>query len=377
MEGADGIDLSMLKGHKMLNLDSEDEGIFLSSCAGGVSALVTIPVKRVSISTLVNDDKSDNVPGDINKGMKASDDKGYDNNKVIWYRVSVDGLLGGHSGCEIDKGRANANKVIGRVLNELSIEINYGLTELSGGKKDNAIPIQSQALLCIAGDSAEIEELEKRARIVIDNINTELKNEYSRSDPDIQITLDRVDNHDEDKTVAYEDLEVLSDESRKRIITYLMCVPDGIQNMSMSVQGLVETSLNLGIMELKRDHLFIQHSVRSSVATRKEYVIKNLEALTAMLKGKVELKGDYPAWEYREDSEVREKVVVLYEKMYGQKPVVEGIHAGLECGLLAAKIAELDCVAMGPDILDIHTYNERLSISSTKRVYEFLTEFLK
>lgn len=338
MEGANAIDLSMLKGHKMLNLDSEDEGIFLSSCAGGVSAHVTIPVDRQ----------------DITKVLECENDKDYN-----LYKITVSGLKGGHSGTEIDKGRANANKVLGRVISELLAEVKIALAEMSGGKKDNAIPIQAEAVIGTDKDISSI----------LDEINIVLKNEYSSSDSDINVSLEVIDK----KT----DIKAISSESLERVITYLMCVPNAIQNMSMSVPGLVETSLNLGILELRENQLFTQHAVRSSVTTRKEYVSKRLETLANVLGGEAVFKGSYPAWEYRENSEVRDKVISLYEKMYGEKPVVEGIHAGLECGLLSSKIPDLDCVAMGPNILDIHTYNERLSISSTKRVYEFIVEFLK
>lgn len=340
MEGANGIDLSMLKGHRMLNLDSEEEGIFLSSCAGGVSAHVTIPVERVDA-------------GEV----------------TTWYNISVSGLKGGHSGCEIDKGRANANKVMARALQMLRKQDDYRLAKLSGGKKDNAIPIEAQALISFANGKAEASELVNMAKQVMDELNTALQSEYGETDSGIRVTLEQCD--------VREDVKALSDKSLDMIITYLMEVPDGIQNMSRSVPGLVETSLNLGIMKLREEHLFLQHSVRSSVADEKDKVTERLKELVTKTGGTIELKGDYPAWEYREDSKVRERAIELYERMYGKKPVVEGIHAGLECGLLAAKIPELDCVAMGPDIFDIHTYNERLSISSTKRVYDFLIEFLK
>ena len=404
MEGANGIDLSMLKGHKMLNIDSEDEGVFTTSCAGGVSAHVRIPVEwnfLVSMDGADIEIKSDevtesapcyakdNLAEDISGAGKES------GKNISWYKVSVSGLAGGHSGTEIDKGRANANKILGRTLNELLTEVNFYLADVCGGKKDNAIPIQAEAVIGFVGDAEEIDELTEKAEEVINKLDSVLKKEYSRSDENISVSVNEFKNQDVliDKinnsrniSESVKDnsdygsetgVKVLTEESKRKVITYLMNVPNGIQNMSMSVPGLVETSLNLGILELKGDHLFAQHAVRSSVTTRKEYVLRQLESLANILGGKVELKGDYPAWEYRENSEVREKVIALYEIMYGKAPVVEGIHAGLECGLLASKIPELDCVSMGPNIYDIHTYNEKLSISSTKRVYDFLIEFLK
>jgi dipeptidase D len=337
MEGANGIDLSMLKGHAMLNVDSEDEGVFTTSCAGGVSVHVTLPLDREDLS----------------------DD-------VSLVELSVSGLVGGHSGCEIDKGRANANKILGRALYELSEKVDFCIVKLWGGKKDNAIPIQANAIIGLSEDNA-IKTLED----FLEKLNQELKKEYLKVDENITLFSKRIANIKSD-TMS----KAFTESSRDKIITYLMCVPNGIQNMSMSVPGLVETSLNLGILETKENHLFAQHSVRSSVSTRKEYVVKQLQSLAIALGGKVECKGDYPAWEYREDSKVRDRAVLLWKQMYGKEPVVEGIHAGLECGLLAAKIKNLDCISIGPDMNDIHTYNERLSISSTKRVYDFIVEFL-
>lgn len=333
MEGANGIDLSMLKGHRMLNLDSEEEGIFLSSCAGGLSTHSTLPATRIC--------------------------SGEEN----WYEIAVTGLLGGHSGCEIDKGRANANKILGRVLYELRKQTKFSLAAMEGGRKDNAIPLAAKAQIGI-----EDEEYQS-VLSVIEEWNRILKAEYAKSDAGIEIILK--------KQAENEKKQVLDEQSLTNVITLLMALPDGIQGMSMSVEGLVETSLNLGIMKLEEDHLFLQHAIRSSVTTKKWFVADQVECLVTRLGGSVVRKGEYPAWEYKEASVVRERVIALYEKMYGKKPVVEGIHAGLECGLLAAKIPELDCVAMGPDIFDIHTTAERLDIESTKRVYEFLIEYLK
>lgn len=213
MEGANEIDLSMLKGHRMLNLDSEEEGIFLSSCAGGMSTQITLPVKR------------------IQSEPKA------------WYKVAVKGLLGGHSGHEIDKGRANANKILGRVLYELKKKTILYLYSMEGGKKDNAIPLRAEAQIGINKD-----EFEKVYETVAE-LNTVLKAEYAKSDSGIEITLQRI----EEKGGQM----VLDEISLANVISLLMTLPDGIQGMSMSVEGLVETSLNLGIMKLNAEHLFL------------------------------------------------------------------------------------------------------------------------
>ncbi len=333
MEGANGIDLSMLKGHRMLNLDSEEEGIFLTSCAGGISTLSKLPVEREESEVL------------------------------DWYEIAIGGLLGGHSGCEIDKSRANANKVLARVLAELQKKIAFSLYSIEGGKKDNAIPLCAKACIGILPKDGALLSDE------IDRIDAVLKEEYAETDAGIKVTFRKMESNSSKS--------VLKEQSRLAILNLLCNLPNGVQGMSASVEGLVETSLNLGIMELRNDHLFLQHSIRSSVTAKKREVVDQVRQLVEKAGGSVAEKGDYPAWEYKEQSVVRPKVIALYEEMYGKTPVVEGIHAGLECGLLAAKIPDLDCVSMGPDILDIHTTAERLDIESTRRVYEFLVEFLK
>lgn len=334
MEGAAAVDLSMLKGNRMLNIDSEEEGIFLTSCAGGLSAHVSIPVIWETSA-------------DLN-----------------WYEITVSGLQGGHSGVEINKERANSNKVIGRVLYELKDKVSYKLQALEGGAKDNAIPLYASAMIGMK------KKYESDAMAVVQELDKVLKTEYAVSDAGIQVSLVTSNERADNKLT-------LDDESLDKVITFLMSVPNGVQNMSMSVPGLVETSLNMGVLKLKEEFLFTQHAVRSSVTTKKYYVANQMKTLARSLGGKVVCKGEYPAWEYKQESVVRDRVVELYREMYGKEPVMEGIHAGLECGLLADKIQNLDCVSMGPDILDIHTPAERLSISSTKRVYEFLLAFLK
>ena len=334
MDGAAGIDLSMLKGTRMLNIDSEEEGIFLTSCAGGLSAHVNIPVIW-------------SVP-----------------RKEQTYLLKVSGLMGGHSGVEINKERANANKVIARVLSALKDKVDYQLFALEGGAKDNAIPAYAEAKIGFLATQ------EENACQVVEELKDTLQAEYAVSDADITVSLEVYKDEIPNK-------RALDEQSLQNVLSFLMVVPNGVQAMSMSVPGLVETSLNMGIMKLNEDGLFTQHAVRSSVTSRKYYVVEQMTSLVQSLGGKLVCKGAYPAWEYKQDSPVRDRVIALYREMYQKEPVMEGIHAGLECGLLADKIENLDCISMGPDIMDIHTPVERLSIASTKRVYEFILAFLK
>lgn len=331
MLGAEAIDLSMLKGHKLLNIDSDVEGHFLTSCAGGATAEAEIPVMRES-------------------------------REGLFVTLSVTGLCGGHSGSEIDKERANANIVMGRVLKYISDRMEFALSCLAGGCKDNAIPRECTAGILISPDQKE--ELIG----CVTELEAVLKKEYAVSDAGIRLDC---------RPGEEGEYSVLSRASLMKALFYLCNVPDGVQHRSMVMPGLVETSLNLGILVLKEDLLSAVSSIRSSVSSRKDELKGRLEYLAGFLGGGVIISGDYPAWEYKEASEVRSMVSDIYQELFGEAPVFEAIHAGLECGILSGKIADLDCVSFGPDNYDIHTPKERLSISSTQKVWKLLVEFLK
>lgn len=331
MLGAEEIDLSMLKGHKLLNIDSDVEGHFLTSCAGGMTVETVIPVEHIT-----------------QKGLPVT--------------LTVTGLCGGHSGSEIDKEHANANIVMGRVLKYVSDRIELGVTALAGGLKDNAIPRECVAELLIP------EEKKEEFLSCTRKVEAELKKEFASADAGICLVVE----FGETKQT-----EILSYNAMARVIFYLRNVPNGVQHMSQVMTGLVETSLNLGILELKEDGLYATSSVRSSVSTRKEDLRDRLEHIAEFLGGEISVSGDYPAWEYKADSEIRDTISAVYEELFGEEPVFEAIHAGLECGILSGKIKDLDCVSFGPNNYDIHTPKERLSISSTEKVWKLLVEFLR
>lgn len=331
MLGAEIIDLSMLKGHKLLNIDSDVEGHFLTSCAGGMTVETTIPVERR-----------------MQRGLAVS--------------IAVTGLSGGHSGSEIDKEHGNANVLMGRLLKYLADRMDIGIVTLSGGLKDNAIPREARAELLIPAEK-------KNDFITFTaQLETVLKKEFAVSDAGVRIDV---------KTGEETEAAILSYTAMTRVIFYLRNVPNGVCHMSRVMPGLVETSLNLGILILDEDALRATTSVRSSVSTRKEELRERIEYLAEFLGGEIAVSGDYPAWEYRADSEIRTAVSEIYRELFGEEPVFEAIHAGLECGILSGKIADLDCVSFGPNNYDIHTPKERLSISSTEKVWKLLVEFLK
>ena len=331
MDGARELDVSMLKGKRMLNLDSEEEGIILAGCAGGARVDWFLPVVR------------ERKEGSV-------------------YRLSVKGLLGGHSGAEIDKERGNANSLMGRVLYELNEVVPVYLTKLEGGLADNAIPREASAvILTETGKERLIEDAVKA-------VEAELKQELQTKDPGIGVEIERLADGSGD---------CISGGDMGKLIYLLFGAPNGVQAMSADIAGLVETSLNMGIVSLKEDKAVIQFSVRSSLESSKRILIRRLENLARMAGAVQEVRGDYPGWAYKKDSPFRDMAVRIFKDMYGKEPEIQAIHAGLECGLLSSKIPDLECISIGPDMKDIHTTEEKLSISSTERVWDYVLTVLR
>lgn len=331
MLGAEAIDLSILSGRRLLNIDSDEEGCFLTGCAGGLRADCHLPMGRRRV-----------------EGRNC--------------RLKIHGLLGGHSGGEIHKERANAVMVMGRILKGLTEEMDFGLAELAGGLMDNAIPRECTAELVIADEAVTV------LMSLADRWKEVLGHEYKASDPEITITVTR------GETGRF---SVLDPGSLSKLLLFLRSVPYGVQHMSMDIPGLVETSLNPGIMKLLEEEFQLNFSLRSSITSRKYEMLDRLVFLTEFLGGEVETFGDYPAWEYRAQSPLRRLMADTYRDVFGKEPVIQAIHAGLECGIFSGKIKDLDCISFGPNNYDIHTPKERLSISSVQRVWELILEFLK
>ena len=343
--GASSIDLSCCKAKRLLNIDSEAEGVLTVGCAGGRRTCSTIPVTRKLQNGLV-------------------------------YDITLTGLLGGHSGMEIHKGRANANVLMGRFLLYAKNRLSFALVSLSGGIKENVIPNKSQVSIVI--DSVEEEAFLQ----IVNDFQKIVSVEYAAADPDIKLICSKGDIASDETTCSDEHLSniqtvnALDEASLNKLLTALNTVPNGVQAMSMDLPGLVETSLNVGVMELTETDFTFKASIRSSVVSAKEYIYDKIALLTESLGGNASYVGDYPAWAYTRDSKLRDLCVDIFEKQYGKKPVIEIIHAGLECGILSSKIEGLDCISFGPDLLDIHTVSERMGISSVQRVWEYLKAIL-
>lgn len=331
MYGASALDCSPLKARTMLNMDSEDEGCLLVSCAGGVRSVCRLPVARESVS-----------------------------GTAVTLRIS--GLTGGHSGAEIDKGRANSNVLLGRTLYELSRSVDFAIVSLTGGLKDNAIPRESSASLLVPSDRTE------ELTALTGKWEEIFRSEYRVADPNLKL-----------EAIVGESTETqaMDEASCRRVISALMQLPRGIQRMSADIPGLVQTSLNLGILETAEDAVLMSFAVRSSVSTEKEELVSRLQNLMDVLGGTLKNSGDYPAWEYRRDSKLRDLMITVFEELYGRKPVVQALHAGVECGLFSGAMPGLDCVSFGPDMKDIHTTSESMSVASVQRTWAYVLEILK
>ena len=326
--GAASVDLSALKGKILINLDSEEEGIFTVACAGGATATISLPAPKHPVYGPC-------------------------------FQLVVEGLQGGHSGAEIHKNRANANKVMGELLSRIQKVMPLSITSLSGGAKDNAIPRACQVTAVMLGMHADpINE-------IIDTLQQEIRAQYD--EPEAVIRGENVDALGGN---------ALSAELSTKVISLLCAVPNGIQAMSEEIPGLVQTSLNLGIAKLDGE-LSLSFSVRSSVNDEKEALLEKLRQVAAFHDAAYSQMGEYPAWEYKKDSHLRDIMVRVYRDMYAKEPAIEAIHAGLECGLLSEKIPGLDCISLGPEMHDIHTSREKLGIASTERIWQFLLEVLK
>ncbi len=329
MDGAIALDCSCLEAKMLLNIDSEQEGIFTVSCAGGIHVTGELPISFKK---------------EFSDGL----------------RVRIFGLKGGHSGVEIDKKRADANIIAGRLLSALCNNHQVRLSSINGGLKGNAIPAECNMVLAL--------NYNEEIKNIISDFCNKVKEEYKTTDCDLEITTESFLN---------QEINLATYEETKNIASLLSKMPDGIKSMSDEIDGLVKTSSNLGILETRDNGLYFLSSVRSSDEAEKssysDEILNHITSHNANAK-----KGDeYPAWEYRKNSPLRDTMCKIYEDMYQKKPVTEAIHAGLECGIFCGKIENLDCVSFGPDMYDIHTPKERLNIKSCERTWEFLKNILK
>lgn len=332
LTGAAALNPKHIDGRILINIDSEEEGTILVSCAGGQRDMITIPAKW----------------------KESNKDKNF-------YKLTVSGLVGGHSGMEINKGRGNSNRILGRVLNRLNEKVRVNLTHVEGGSLSNAIPRYAQAIIAMD------KHYEGKVKEEISLLEEEIKTELTSIDKGFNISFEETDRTD----------MVLRNSVKNKVITALMLIPTGVQSMSQDIQGLVESSNNLGVVKTFQDKITIECSIRSSVGSLKANISNQMKLIAKALYSDWSSSSSYPAWEYRKDSYIREVFNQSYKELYGKELKVEAIHAGLECGLFDEKWEGMDMVSFGPNLAGVHAPGESLSISSTERTYELLLKVLE
>lgn len=329
MIGARALDMSVLNGKRMINLDSETEDIVTVSCAGGSDFEVNIPVKSVTRQgTLVT--------------------------------LEIKGLQGGHSGVEINKNRVNANMIAGRVLNELKSQLDFDIISINGGDKANAIPNRCVIELCVGN----AEGFAILAQKNFDTIKQEIADREPNFAPEILVG-------------DAGEYSALDTKIKNKIIYTLLCAPNGVVEMSASIEGLVQTSLNLGVLMTTKESIIIHFALRSNKKSALIFLEQRLASFFDNLDLTYKTFGHYPPWEYNAKSALREIYCGSYFELFGTQPRVRAIHAGLECGVFASQIDNFDCISIGPAMHDVHTTQERLSISSTQKMYELIIKILE
>ena len=313
----------------MINIDSEESGVVTVSCAGGSDFYAVIPLQR----------------------------KKYTGKSVT---LSIKGLKGGHSGVEINSGRMNANILMGRFLRHLSNVCRFDIVSVDGGDKGNAIPVMSKAVLVSDDTDMLLFEAESYAK--------SLKNELKSLEPDFYC---------ETAVSDVQEFDVIEPHIRKKIINTLALAPNGVIQMSAGIENLVETSLNMGVFKTGSDEINILFALRSNKKSGLEFLEASLGEFFETMDCKTKTGGHYPPWEYKNDSVLRDLFVNLYKEKTGKDASVKAIHAGLECGVFASAIPELDCISVGPDMYGIHTVEEKLSISAVTELYEIICRMLK
>ncbi|WP_195244690.1 aminoacyl-histidine dipeptidase [Clostridium celatum] len=332
MSGAMAINKEHIDGKILINLDNEEEGYLLVSCAGGIRSNATI---------------------DVN--YQAINDK-----KLI--KINISGLKGGHSGMDIIKERGNSNKILGRILKGLLREVKFNLVSLNGGSKNNAIPREAEAVIAINVND------ENTVVDIINNWNTIISNELRAQDPGLKIEASIYSNNEGKE---------FTDECTSKVVNLLYLYPNGINTKSTEIEGLVESSTNLGVLTTVDNKVIFDSAIRSSVPSLKEEIVLRSKTIVELLGGDFSTTSDYPAWEYNPNSKIREICQNVHKEMYGKEAEIVAIHAGVECGLFNEKLGNLDMISFGPNLYDVHTPDEHMSISSVRNCYEYLKAILK
>lgn len=326
MGGAAAVQGHQLTGKRLINIDAEEEGIFLTSCAGGATLRTAFPTEKTDVAQ---------------QGL----------------RLVIQGLKGGHSGQEIIRQRANANICLFRILQAISQVTGLQLAQLSGGTKENAIPDRACADILVS-DS-------QKAKAVIETTLNQLKAEYATEDPDLALEITEVSL-----------TQVYSDQATQRLLDYFMLTPDGVQAMSPDIPGLVQTSLNQAVLTEEANQLILITSLRSAVQSQLSHLTQKLQTLAQKLGVTTVVENSYPAWQFQAESPLREHCLRVYEATFDRPASYSAIHAGLECGMLKKALPDCDMISYGPNLYDVHSTKERLDIASTARIWQFTCHLL-
>ncbi len=335
MRGAFAMDLSSVKSRRLLNLDSEQEGIITAACAGGAEEICTLPGRRREKT------------GEV-------------------LELSIEGLRGGHSGECIGIGRANASILLARLLYRLEQTSKICLIDFHGGTRDNAIPREAKAWIIFTGKFQR-----GKVKDVIAAFAKDIAKEYSITDPDIKIHA-TLENKGKMMTRS-----AFTRKDSLRMIRFLLALPNGVLEFTPMYRDVPQTSLSLGIVNTVADGIRTHSLVRSSVNSQKQMVMDKIECIAEEFGASVTTEGAYPAWELIAKSDFRDLAAEIFKKTTGREPTVCVIHGGLECGLISSKVPGIDCISVGPDMEEIHTPAERLNIPSTRRIYDYVKALLE
>jgi len=327
MSGAMGLNPEHLKGRILINIDSEEEGKLLVSCAGGVRTTAALNIEWENA-------KSD----------------------ASYAEIRIRGLKGGHSGMEIHKGRGNSNKLMGRVLYDIQNSVDFQLVTINGGAKNNAIPREADAVIAFGSDKVQA------VKAKVEEWNSIFKNELKVADPEVNVQFEVVDKKAQ---------KVFSKVSTEKAIKLLYLIPNGIQTMSMEIEGLVQSSTNLGVVTTDENKVRFDSATRSSVRSLK------LDQVNQTVGAEFSTQSDYPDWQYDADSKIRLVFEKVYKDITGEAPEITALHAGVECGLFKEKFGEIDMISFGPNLYDVHTPDEHINIPSTERMWNYLLAVLK
>lgn len=334
LTGANALDKNFITGEILINLDTEEEGQIYIGCAGGKGTKAYFKYK------------SKDVP-----------------KKYFWFRVDVKGLRGGHSGSDIDRGFANANKILNRFLYSLSRK-KYGmvLSEISGGNLHNAIPREAHAIIGVK------DKYKEDIRIKLNTFLAKVQEEYKAVDPGLNMTLETVEIPS----------KIINKRTTEKLILSLYACPHGVIGMSHDIPGLVETSTNLASVKMiDGNTIEIGTSQRSSVESCKEDIVNMVSSVFELADAKVAHNDGYPGWKPNPESEILKVAQKTYTELFNEEPLIKAIHAGLECGLFLEKYPHLDMISIGPTMTDVHSPNEKLNIPSVAKWWDFLVKLLE